>query len=402
MLNYVCDIMEYRRTIPLAYNPKVRELQFMLNRARGKAFALIQEDFGMPRLLQDKYYFQSIHHRDEVPNYWKIIEVDGFFGHNTENSVRGLQRFLFISENGIMGDYTFAGLQKLLSIPITYNTQLKNNTSKKITPQNQIASDKTKWFWQLLNEGWDNINPPVNGISFIIGNGFIIFNERTKNLILHIDWNRIMKELLLPEKYKHGKWFHINHKSTFRQFTAYNISKKALNLSNCFLNVSKSFGAVGLVFETINMTGKAFKGELRFLDFTKVGFNVVNASLDISLAKVPTIGLPINKVVENYGNAIVRWKYAAKIIGTGAGHIAAAGTAVVLIQCAGAFLTGVELGKWIEKKWHIGETAVNFYWDLFIGDIVQKACEWNTNRIVCIQYPDNWTAEDIKKFHEKF
>lgn len=100
--------MEYRKTTPLVYNPKVREIQSMLNRARDKARALILEDFSKPRFLQDKYYFQSIHHRDEISSNWEILEVDGYYGDNTEKAVKSLQRFLFITENGIMGDYTFS------------------------------------------------------------------------------------------------------------------------------------------------------------------------------------------------------------------------------------------------------------------------------------------------------
>ncbi|NPD91720.1 peptidoglycan-binding domain-containing protein [Xylanibacter muris] len=394
--------MEYRKTTPLVFNSKVKEIQTMLNRARAKAIVLIREDYSKPRLLQNQYYFQYIHHRNEISNSWKILEVDGYYGCNTEEAVKSLQRFLFITENGIMGDYTFACLQKLLSIAITYNPLLKNSTSKQATPPNSLTSELTKWFGQVLKDGWDNSYPPINGISFILGQKFIIFYERTKNLTLHVDWNQILKEMLLPEKYRHGKWFHINHNSKFRQFTAYNISQKSLKLSEHLLNVPKGMGVVGLVFEIINVTGKAFKGELRFLDMAKVGFNAINTSLDITLANVKTIGIPITKAVENYGEVVVKWKHAAKIIGTGAGSVAAAGTTVVLIQCAGALLTGIELGNWIEKRTHIGETAVNFYWELFIGDIVQKACEWNSNRIVCIKYPDNWTEEDIKKFNEKF
>ena len=393
--------MEYRRTTPLVYNPKVREIQSMLNRARDKALALVNEDFTKPKFLHDKYYFQSIHHRDEVPYSWQKLETDGYYGYNTESSVRGFQKFLFISENGIMGDYTFIYLQKFLSIAVPNNSILRNNTARQL-PQTQKNDEKTKCFWQILNEGWNNVSPPINGIMFIIGQGFIIFYEQTNNLTLHVDWNQILKEVLLPEKYRHGKWFHINNNPKFRQFTAYNISRKTLKLSGQLLNVSKGMGVVGLAFETVNVIGKAFKGELRFFDMAEVGINSANTFFDIALTNVKTAKIPITKAIENYGKVAVKWKYVARITGTGVGSVAAAGAIVIFIQCAGALLTGIELGKWIEKRYHIGETAVNFYWDLFIGDIVQKACEWNSNRIVCVKYPDNWTEEDIRKFNEKF
>ena len=120
-----------------------------------------------------------------------------------------------------------------------------------------------------------------------------------------------------------------------------------------------------------------------------------------------TISLPIKQVATQYGKAMAKWKFAVKLsgkasAGTIAGTTVAAGTTVVFIQCVGAFLTGWELGTWIEKKTHIGETAVDFYWELFIGDMVEKYYEWKTNRIVCVRYPDDWTDSQIRDFQAKF
>lgn len=61
--------MEYRKTTPLVYNPKVREIQSMLNRARDKARALILEDFSKPRF----YKINTISNRFIIEMKFRVI-----------------------------------------------------------------------------------------------------------------------------------------------------------------------------------------------------------------------------------------------------------------------------------------------------------------------------------------
>lgn len=61
--------MEYRKTTPLVYNPKVREIQSMLNRARDKARALILEDFQN----QGFYKINTISNRFIIEMKFRVI-----------------------------------------------------------------------------------------------------------------------------------------------------------------------------------------------------------------------------------------------------------------------------------------------------------------------------------------
>ena len=391
--------MEYRKTTPAVYIPKVKDIQVMLNNARVKALMLVREDFSKPRLLQNSYYFQVIHHRDDVSNEWKVIDVDGKFGDNTECAVKGLQRFLFISENGIMGDYTYSMMQKLLSAQTQNGSILYGETTR---TKHTEKSNAAALFVEALFKGWNEIAPLSQGLLFIMGNGCIIFADKTNNLTLHVNWTQIIKEYLLGSKHKNVLLFRVNHKSTFRQFKAYNISKAALNISSKLSGIMRGFSLVGLAFDIMDVRGKIYKGEFRFCDLTKPVFNSVNVGLDIALANVKTVGVPLSKTVSNYGKAVVKWKHAAKIVGTGTASVTATGLVVIGIQCVGAFMTGYELGKWIEKKTHIGEAAMDFCWELFLGDIIEKVAEWKVNRVMCVKYPNDWTESDIQKFNEKF
>lgn len=108
--------MELKKTTPLTKGQVVLDMQRKLNQARYIAMQIVREDINKPQFLTDPYYFQTIHHRDEVPPNWRAIREDGEFGNETENAVKGLQRFLFITENGIMGDTTNAYLNMLLQV----------------------------------------------------------------------------------------------------------------------------------------------------------------------------------------------------------------------------------------------------------------------------------------------
>ena len=336
--------------------------------------ALIQESSRLPSMLNDMYYWQKIHHRNTIKSSWVTIAEDGLFGEATENAVKCFQNFLFITENGIVGDCTYKALQNLLSLGMINDSILYGSTPKPDTKINKAVRAGTNFIDSLL-EGWHTVSPPLKGLTFFFVNGFIVFYEKSNNLTLHVNANQIIRDLLLPQYSRKGKWFRINHKSNFRQFRAFNISKSALKVADA-----------------------------GFCDFSKYALSVSNFAIDMTLKSVETVKVPIGQAVSNYGKTIVKWKYVAKIVGkkaaVGVAAAATSGVVVVGIQVAGAFLTGWEIGSWIEKRWHIGQTAVDFYWELFLGDLVEKYYEWKVNRVICVRYPENWTDEDIRKFHE--
>ena len=393
--------MEYKKGNSNTCSLKVREIQGMLNRARYKAMALIRESSRLPSMLNDMYYCQKIHHRNTIKSSWVTIAEDGLFGEATENAVKCFQNFLFITENGIVGDHTYKALQNLLSLGMINDSILYGSTPKPDTKINKAVRAATNFIDSLL-DGWHTVSPPLQGLTFFFVKGFIVFYEKSNNLTLHVNANQIIRDLLLPQNSRKGKWFRINHNSKFREFRAFHISKSALKVADAGL--FKNLGVAGFAFETIDNIHKAFRGELRFCDFSKYALSVSNFAIDTTLKSVETVKVPIGQAVSNYGKAIVKWKYVAKIVGrkaaVGVAAAATTGVVVVGIQVAGAFLTGWEIGSWIEKRWHIGQTAVDFYWELFLGDLVEKYYEWKVNRVICVRYPENWTDEDIRKFHE--
>ena len=110
-------------------------------------------------------------------------------------------------------------------------------------------------------------------------------------------------------------------------------------------------------------------------------------------------------MTQNLGKTIAKTKFATKIASYGAIAGATAtgvGTtsafAIVGIQCVGAFLMGWEIGKWIEAKTHWGEKSIDWLWGQFLGDWVTQFYEWKINRVIVIQYPSNWTEQQIQEF----
>lgn len=395
--------MEYKRKSPLIYEPKVREIQEMLNKALRIAFNFVEEERYYPKMLNKPHYFQLIHHRDYISNDWKIIAEDGYFGVETEKAVKCFQRFLYITENGIVGDYTYSHLKKILSLnrnkSILFGDKI-NESSKFKIKEKIIASHD--YLCDLFINDWNNeIAPPLEGILFFIGKRSIVFLEKHENLTLHVNLNKIINDLLLPEHSRKGKWFHINNKDKYRQqFTAFRISKRISKFENVINNrIVPTVGIVGCLIETVDIFGRAVKGELKFIDLAKWGTDSLNLINDFVFKNVNTFKLTISQSVTQYGSAIAKWRFAAKLP---VGVVVTGGVAVVFLQCVGALWTGIEFGKWLEKKTHWGEKSMNFLWELFLGDIIEKFIEWQVNRIVCIKYPDDWTEEQIKDFQSRF
>lgn len=107
--------MEYTNN-PNRVDPKVKEIQSMLNRALDNAVLLLKADSSLPSLLGDPHYFQTLHHRNYLPNGWEKISEDGRFGNETEKAVKKFQEFLYITVNGIVGNTTYTYLVQLSSI----------------------------------------------------------------------------------------------------------------------------------------------------------------------------------------------------------------------------------------------------------------------------------------------
>lgn len=138
--------MEYRKNSG-KYESKVVEIQSMLNAALDNAVLLVHADSSLPSLLIDSHYFQTLHHRDYVPNGWNKINADGYFGDITERSVRSFQDFLYITQNGIVGDTTYFYLLQLSSINSCnvrmLGTPVSRNDSK-VVPINLLDKSETK------------------------------------------------------------------------------------------------------------------------------------------------------------------------------------------------------------------------------------------------------------------
>lgn len=399
--------MEYRKKYPLEFNPSVRVIQRELNVALGKAYQMVNVDKEYRSLMiSDCHYFEKIRHMEYVPSIWKNIIEDGLYGNDTENAVKGFQQFCYISINGIMGDYTRSLLEKIIILEIPNNSKIKVSTPQtraNLPNKNKISGkvDSLLCFFNgVILNSWNNFSISTNGICFFLGNGFIVLSEHLNSkTTLHINLDKIVQSLLLPEYYRPGKWFHVNDKSVFRQFKAYNVSKTIESLGTPFSNLSLGIGVTGILVDYVDVLGKIYQKKLKFTDIAKVGFNTICTTFDLLLRNArSTARVPIQQASIKLGQELLKYKFAVKIFGTAA----AAGTVVVFVQCAGAIMLGVDIGKWIESKTHCGEIAVNFYWELFIGDLFEKACQWQADRVVCVKYPDDWTDSQIQDFQNRF
>ena len=155
--------MEFRYMKPLLKGPGVLDIQLKLNQARAKAVDLLRNDTTKPQFLMNQYYFQQIHHRNTIPNNWSTISTDGIYGLETEKAVKGFQSFLFITENGIMGDMTYASLLNLLSIDTTRASQIN-------TPQITKAPIEVDHFnaWSLPDNAIGTLIDFTNSIRTLV------------------------------------------------------------------------------------------------------------------------------------------------------------------------------------------------------------------------------------------
>lgn len=417
---------EYRRTTSLKRVPEVKVIQTMLNNAKKKARMLAEEDKSDPK-LENPYLFQQIHHRNTVPSdlEWPILNPDGIFGQNTERAVKAFQNFVFIQPNGIMGSYTMVmllliqtakpGLKSLLNPYEDVFTPDTGGVRDKIKagdlmpdgspipkrPSPSPLSKKIDEIGKIITQWDEGLVTPANSAVFIVIQGAIVVAEHTNNANLYAHFNvkelsrQVNNAILHPEKLKGFQLIHINHNKRFRPS-----AWRAFNVWDTVQSFGRNIGLAAVGFETVDVTGSVFRGEARIADVARLGFDWLQTLTDFAVAKVNTVGVPIKQTVTRIGSCVVKWKWASRLAGVGGGAVSA-GIVVVAIQCVGAFLAGVEIGNYIEKRTHIGETAVNYYWDLFLGDLIGRAIEWHANRIVVVKYPADWTDQQIKEFQEK-
>lgn len=404
--------MEFYKKYPLEYDRNVCEIQTQLNSALRNAYQLVECDSKYRNLfISDCHYFEKIHHLEYVPSSWRYIVVDGYFGDDTENAVKAFQQFLYITVNGRVGEYTKKFLCTIANLKISIPSVITPQSTTNKVPQvlHKVNHAAAKIFAEFISGvvfRWNEVGTPIQGILFFLGNGFIVLSERTSSsLYLHLDLKRIVDSLLFPEHTRPGKWIRVNHNNRFRQFTAFNVSRTYCKISQPIQNLGAKIGVAACVVETLDVVGKSLRKELKFTDIAKLGLDTISTGFDYMLRDVNTVRMPIQKASVNLGKRLLDYKFATKVLGkaaTSAGAAAAAGTVVVFVQCAGAFMLGVEIGNWLESRTHWGEKGVNWAWDLFIGDLVARACEWNANRVVCVKYPEDWTEQQIEEFQKRF
>ncbi len=428
--------MEYTNN-PNRVDSKVKEIQSMLNRALDNAVLLLKADSSLPSLLGDPHYFQTLHHRNYIPNGWEKISEDGRFGNETEKAVRKFQEFLYITVNGIVGRTTYDYLT-LLSSASNCNIKMLGNT---IYPQKQqqslgkisLSTDLTIW---KTNVSLSNAFISIFDLSTIVAVSDTTIHISWNNL-----WNNIVGNMLNSEivrignliytytpQYKTKEIIWINQGGRVSRkgnFTAYKIGvlkkySKGIDNIKSDLHISgigKSLGFINLIFEWACFGQKAFKGNLKIVEIASLAGQTSLQSATILAEPIHDwlIGessisrkVPVKKAIENLGRTIVKTKYAkivtnigSKVGVTATGVGSASAIAVVGFQCVGAFLMGCEIGKFLEAKTHMGEKSINWLWGTFLGDWIKDFINWKVNRVVCIQYPANWTDKDIEEFHNQ-
>lgn len=424
--------MEYRKN-PDKYDSKVVEIQSMLNKALDNAVLLVKADSSLPSMLGDPHFFQTLHHRNYVPNGWNILNSDGYFGSITENTVKCFQEFLYITQNGIVGNTTYTKLKELSSInscniqilgePFSQNSE---RTFNKII----LSDDLTMWK--------DGISAVNNFISIFNLSTIVAVSETTIN----ISWKNLWWNIVVPMFYtemikigdliyqttpnfKYKKFIKINQGGRYvsdgNVFKGYKIGilkkySKVIDAVKSRLLINElgtAFGYLDLAFEWARFGETAFKGNLKVIDIGEIAVKTattVAEPLHDWLIGTSSVSrkVSVNNVVKNLGNVITKTKYAKIVsnVGAKAGITSAAvgsssAIAIVGFQCVGSFMMGWELGKFLESKSHLGEKTINILWGTFLGDWINDFIDWKVNRVVCIQYPADWTDTDIEKFQNR-
>lgn len=366
-----------------AYNQEIKQVQHLLNKVRTE-----------------------IKSSDRDVSDWPALTEDGYFGQKTANALSCFQNRLGLvaPEYGVIGDTTYGALSNFKVSDLKDSAGLlgsnaylekKNQTPKLSNRLSQSSEILFKWTTNKVKAGKTFITV-VDGVGKVL--------ERfTGPRFLHIDWNTIIAQILLNKGWD-KKVIHLNNKDKFRQFTAYGYS----DLGKLIGKLSYKINVVNLGFDLYSGANKAWNGQLQIVDVLKGGKDVVEtiaASLaavgvDVSLKEMCSMSTiqVLKKLNTQIGNIPAK-VWMPRIASKG---VAAIGGSVCVVAAQGllALEIGCGIGNVIEKNTHIGETAVNFYWDLFLGAWMEKFFEWKVNRVVMLAYPLDWTEEDIKKFHE--
>lgn len=136
--------MEYKNSSSPKFDIKVKEIQMMLNKSRYNAYSIVREESDKFGIVKSPLLSRNISHRNYVPAGWNEIQTDGLFGKDTEQAVLKFQEFLYISQNGIVGDTTYSYLTYFSSVNIPFGGLLSNSKEselkKKVSTQTEISS----------------------------------------------------------------------------------------------------------------------------------------------------------------------------------------------------------------------------------------------------------------------
>lgn len=326
------------------------------------------------------------------------IAEDNKLGNETLNLIRRFQKDNGLSPDGIVGPLTYNKLME--------KDPLRNAKVNIITEKSNLKSKiDVKSFGDSIIQRWGNAYTNSSMVTTVVGYGVQALIDN--NIHVHVNWNRIIKGLLEPViRIKGGpkEIIHINQKDIYKHgMKSYSFARIGKYLSNYRFKM----GCLNIFGDLVIGTQKVWSGQLQIVDigqYISDGIETVAAYLATQGVSISTklYRQPITAVMRNV-SAQVSGAIAKKVwIPTFARGAAVVGGTVCVVgaEMISAFQIGCFIGDKIEERWHIGETAINYYWDLFLGSWFEKYYEWKVNRVVLLTYPPDWTEEDIKKFHE--
>lgn len=419
-----------------AYSEEVLSIQQSLNRARATLSEDVVRKYGWPRIAEDGFYWEE-----------------------SAKAVTAFQQFMKLSppSYGILGKTTINALNEYIESKSTKNLLggncvlrssgpiLRNNgaiitnghpkTEIDVINKSSSFDNTQKLFLSADFKIWKDSTGLVGSIITLMNNGMIAASMILSSLdTIHFNWTKFWTDFICdsvgitsPTRKETLVWRNkgntpVRSRGTFTAYRFSKLNKYAPLIDKIRSNVNLSpkaskLGYISLGFEYLDSAQavvKTFKGEMKIIDLAgSIGNTVKDTILTIAEplhdALIGTSSveqkLPVKKVTQNLGKTIAKTKFATKIASYGAKAGATAtgvGTtsafAIVGIQCVGAFLMGWEIGKWIEAKTHWGEKSIDWLLGQFLGDWVTQFYEWKINRVIVIQYPSNWTEQQIQEF----
>ena len=421
------------------YSEEVLCIQRSLNRVHATLSEDIVRKYGWPHISEDGYYGDESAKAVAAFQQFKKLTPPayGILGNTTIGALNEYVKSKNI-ENLLGGDCVLKSSGPILrsSGAIITNGYLKN----KIASSNKSSSltNTQKLFLSADFKIWKESTGLVGNIMTLMDNGMIVASMKLSSLnTIHFNWTKFCTDLIYkclginsPTAKQTLIWRNKGNTPARGRgtFTAYRFSK--LNKYRTLIDKIRSnvnlsskickLGYMSLGFEylgSVQAVLKTFKGEMKIIDLAE---NIGNTAEDTILmiaellhdtligSSSVTQNLPIKKATQNLGKTIAKTKFATKIAGhgakagvTAAGVGTASSVAIVGIQCIGAFVMGCEIGKWLESKTHWGEKSIDWLWGQFLGDWISQFYEWKVNRVVVIQYPSDWTEQQIQEFKSK-